>query len=131
MSKVLVVDDDDDISELMRSVLADLCQHEVRVASSGEEGLEEARVFAPNVVVTDFRMPGMSGTEMIRRLVDEGLQAGFVLTSGFAGGGLTTGLESLVADGTVRILQKPFSFQTLVRSVQQALGHSTSSQMDE
>jgi len=68
--RALVVDD----VETNRDVLARILMRigaEVEIASGGEEGLAAVRRNIPDIVLTDLRMPGVNGSEMRRRLVEE------------------------------------------------------------
>ncbi|AMV23988.1 Transcriptional activator protein CzcR [Gemmata sp. SH-PL17] len=64
---VLVVEDLPDVAESTADLLA-ACGHEVRIASCGAEALRAARSDAPDVVLLDIGLPGMSGWEVARRL---------------------------------------------------------------
>ena len=58
--KILVADDELDTREYLQEFLVHL-GHEVRAAESGRELIERSRDFAPDVIVTDYAMPGMDG----------------------------------------------------------------------
>ncbi|MGE5190537.1 MAG: two-component system response regulator [Gemmatimonadota bacterium] len=66
-AKILMVDDDPTVVELMLAVLR---REGFRFASAGDgiEGLEKAREFMPDLVILDISMPRMDGLEMCRRL---------------------------------------------------------------
>jgi two-component system phosphate regulon response regulator PhoB len=65
--RILVVDDEPDLLELVRF---NLCQlgYEVETATGGREGLEKARRQRPDLVVLDVMLPDLPGTEVCRRL---------------------------------------------------------------
>ena len=66
-SKVLVVDDHHDGAETLGEFLSSLgCQ--VLLAHSGEEALEVAPRFQPDLVILDIQMPGINGLETAKRL---------------------------------------------------------------
>jgi CheY-like chemotaxis protein len=65
--KILVVDDDYEIVELIKAVLRTK-GHQVVVAYDGEEGLKLLTQEKPDLVITDLRMPKMSGLEFCRRI---------------------------------------------------------------
>jgi CheY-like chemotaxis protein len=65
--RVLVVDDDPDISASTRELLK-LLGHEAEAAVSGKAVLERAAAWRPDVVLIDLRMPVMDGLELARRL---------------------------------------------------------------
>lgn len=67
MANILVVDDDDSIRFLLKEeLLAD--GHAVRTAADGISALEAVADLAPDVIVLDIKMPGMSGLEVVERL---------------------------------------------------------------
>ena len=63
---VLVVDDDDDMREYIAQELRRYFV--VATASDGEEALQRIQVNRPDLVVSDVRMPGMSGFELTKRI---------------------------------------------------------------
>ena len=65
--KVLVVDDETHIVELLRLALEDE-GYQVSVAMDGEEALSKAVTEKPDIISLDINMPGMSGFEVCRRL---------------------------------------------------------------
>lgn len=70
MSTILVVDDEPEVLELYTEVL-ELMDHRVLRAHDGREALEIAHERHPDLVVTDWQMPRMSGVELCRRLVQD------------------------------------------------------------
>ncbi|HTI15272.1 MAG TPA: response regulator transcription factor [Dictyobacter sp.] len=65
--KVLVVDDEDNIIELIRLGLR-YEGFQVEVASNGEEGIALAQRINPDLMILDIMMPGIDGLEVLRRL---------------------------------------------------------------
>lgn len=77
--KILVVDDEESIRELLRYNLQKT-GFEVKTASDGEQALEVAKKFLPDVVLLDIMMPKMDGVETCRRLRDNPeLQKTFII----------------------------------------------------
>jgi DNA-binding response OmpR family regulator len=66
-ARVLLVEDEADIRELIRYSLAQ-AGLEVEEASDGAEALDKLRAFAPDLVVLDLMLPGMPGLEVCQRL---------------------------------------------------------------
>ena len=62
MTRVLIVDDDPDITELLRYTLDDC---DVRTAANGDEAMSEVAEQVPDVVVLDIMMPGISGLRVL------------------------------------------------------------------
>lgn len=70
-SRVLVVDDEDNIRFLLDAALGHF-GFEVRVAGTGREALREVEAFSPHVVVLDVMLPDLDGFEVVRRLRTNG-----------------------------------------------------------
>jgi CheY-like chemotaxis protein len=73
---ILVVDDDEAVSYVFERYLA-MKGYRVSLACSGEQGLEAFQADTPDLVITDYTMPGMNGEELLGRLraLDPGLPA--------------------------------------------------------
>lgn len=84
--RIVVVEDE----ENMRNSLVKLIQSidpEYRVvatAANGEEGLDVIRKTRPTLVLTDIRMPKMSGLQMIEQLLQENIKAHYVIISAYS-----------------------------------------------
>ena len=98
--KILLVDDNHDGLLVRRHVLQE-AGFEVQMASGGREALDLFSSDRFDVVVTDYRMPGMNGIELISRLRALEGNARIILLSGFVEPlGLTetnTGADSVIA----------------------------------
>ena len=68
--RALVTDDDGTNRDILGQILSSVGV-EVRTAESGHETLEHVRDWRPNILFLDIRMPGMDGTETLRRIIDE------------------------------------------------------------
>src|SRR5882762_2334135 len=66
-AKVLLIEDDAGIRDTMQKVLAQE-GHVVTVEKRGDEGLARAAEGSFNVVITDLRLPGLNGLELVRQL---------------------------------------------------------------
>ena len=71
ISKILIVDDDEDIRTVSEIVARRVGQWDVVLAASGEEALERARAEQPDVILLDVMMPGMDGLETLTKLRDD------------------------------------------------------------
>lgn len=65
--KILIVDDDQNIAELISLYLVKEC-FETRVVNDGEEALREFREYRPNLILLDLMLPGMDGYEVCREI---------------------------------------------------------------
>jgi CheY-like chemotaxis protein len=68
MARILVVDDDSVIRELLVEVLEDESDHEVIVASNGQEALDQLGRHPVDAIVCDINMPVMDGFELVRNV---------------------------------------------------------------
>src|SRR6266480_1098231 len=66
-AKILLIEDDAGIRDTLRRALAEE-GHEVAVEKRGDEGLARAGKDAFNLVITDLRMPGLGGLDLVRQL---------------------------------------------------------------
>jgi len=103
VGRVLVVEDDDEIADVLRRSLRQE-GHEVRTALDGEEALETARDFAPDLVVLDLGLPKLDGVEVCRRLREESDVPILILTARTGTDDRVGGLDA----GADDYLVKPF-----------------------
>jgi len=68
MARILVVDDDSVIRELLVEVLEDESDHEVIVASNGQDALDQLQRHSVDAIVCDINMPVMDGFELVRNV---------------------------------------------------------------
>jgi two-component system OmpR family response regulator len=111
-ARILVVDDEPNIAELLSAALS-FEGYQVGVASTGAEAIEQVRVFRPNLVMLDVMLPDFDGTEVCRRLRNQGEQMPIVfLTARDATQEKVEGLS--LGDDYVT---KPFSIEELMARV--------------
>jgi CheY-like chemotaxis protein len=65
--KILIVEDTEDARTFMESVLA-LEGYDVVLAKDGIEGIEQAGLESPDLIITDISMPRLNGFQMIKKL---------------------------------------------------------------
>jgi two-component system alkaline phosphatase synthesis response regulator PhoP len=117
--KVLVIEDEEDISELIRYNLSKE-GYQVTCAASGEEGVALVRSLAPDVIILDLMLPGIDGLEVCKQIKrDPALKGTPIIIVSARGeeGDVVTGLE-LGADDYV---SKPFSPKVLSARVKSVL----------
>ena len=115
-AKILLIEDDQGISESLRRVLADE-GHEVAVERRGDEGLARAGRDTFNLVITDLRLPGLSGLELVRQLHAAQPRLPIILTTAF--GTTETAIEA-TKFGAYDYLLKPFDMPQLIELVRKA-----------
>jgi len=106
-SRILLVDDNPDALAVLRDRL-EYRGYTVGTANSAEEALSRVKEFSPAVIITDLRMPGMNGLELLER-VREGMEGVDVVVA--------TGHEDMgsavaaMKAGAYDYIVKPFDFQ--------------------
>jgi signal transduction histidine kinase len=116
--RVLVVDDQADMRELLSTILC-LEKAEVRTADSMYEAMRIMSAWNPEILVCDIAMPGGSGYELIRRLRDSGWNVPAIAITARAG--VEDNASSLAA-GFQRHLSKPIEPHDLVVSIASLTG---------
>jgi len=99
--RVLVIEDNPDAAESLRSVLTLIGGHEVEVASDGEAGLRAAQAGRPDVIICDLGLPLVDGYEVAQRIRGDGVTTHARLIA-------LTGYSS--ADDVGRALRAGFDF---------------------
>lgn len=121
--KVLVVDDEENISFLVASALKlDGC--EVRVAATGRDAVDAVEKFAPDAIVLDVMLPDFDGFEVLRRIRNSGSEAPVLFLT--ARDDTDDKVRGLMAGGDDYIV-KPFVLEELIARVQVQLRRRGSS----
>src|SRR4026209_2093760 len=118
-SRVLVVDDEPQITRVLRTVLTSQ-GYQVRTASEGEAALTSFAEFRPELVITDLYMPHMDGVELCRRIRALSPVPIIVLS---VKGEEKTKVEALDS-GADDYVTKPFGMDELLARVRAALRRS-------
>jgi len=120
--KIMVVDDD----TLLREMLVDILEsegHETAAAENGNAGIELYETFSPEIIVTDIRMPGKNGFEMVQYIRENSPEIPVVFISGwfkadvdYSEAGINPLMYNLDAPWTY-FLQKPFRVHQLIEII--------------
>jgi two-component system response regulator FixJ len=114
---VVVIDDDLSVRRALARLLAS-AGYEVIICSSAEEFLAMPSIPRPACLVTDVRMPGMTGLDLLDVLCTRRPSLPIILVSGDADAGAAAHAR---AAGAVRFLLKPFSSEDLLGALAEAL----------
>ncbi len=117
---VLLVEDEDSVRQLVRETLQSR-GYRVLEAGNGNAALSLAASHSEEIhlVITDVVMPGLSGHEMIEKLIPSRPKMKVLYLSGYAQDAFST---PLAGEGQKAFLQKPFTLQSLARKVREVLG---------
>ncbi|MBR3564863.1 MAG: sigma-54-dependent Fis family transcriptional regulator [Paludibacteraceae bacterium] len=117
MSKILIIDDELAICESMKETL-EFEQYEVQYATDPKVGLKIAQESDFDLIISDVKMPGMDGIELVHALRENGVNATICMMS--AHGNIETAVKAL-QEGAFDFLEKPFALDRLFVMVRNAL----------
>jgi CheY-like chemotaxis protein len=123
MARILVIDDDDQVREMLRQMM-ELAGHEVAVAANGEIGMRTYREQPADLIVTDIIMPEKDGWEAIVELRKEFPDVKIVAISGGARLGPYSYLAIAKRFGAQRVFAKPVEKAELLKAITELLGSS-------
>ena len=112
MLRILLVEDDTDIAIVTGDML-EYCGYHVTIANNGRVGLDIALQERPELIITDFMMPLMSGLAMIEQLRERGYSNPIILCSAIPEENLPA--HSARYDG---FLHKPYRAESLMRTIE-------------
>jgi diguanylate cyclase (GGDEF)-like protein len=115
--KVLIVDDAPDTLEIIQKLLS-YEGYEILLASTGEEGVKRVEEEKPEVVLMDINLPGIDGTEALRRIRRVNPIQSVIMLTAFA-----TVENAILAlkEGATDFIKKPFENEHLIHIVNQSL----------
>ncbi|MBS1771012.1 MAG: sigma-54-dependent Fis family transcriptional regulator [Acidobacteria bacterium] len=109
MAKILIVDDEQSYRQLLTHVF-ELDGHAVRTARNGREGLEALEAEPADVVISDVKMPDMTGIEMLRAIRETQLDLGLILMTAFSS---VENAREAFKLGAEDFIEKPFDVEEL------------------
>ncbi len=115
--RILVVDDERVIREILSEFLA-LEGYQVRSVSDGERALSELRIRPYDMVISDLKMPSVSGLELLEKVTAENINVLTVIMTGF--GTVETAIEAM-KKGAYDYILKPFKVEEVLHIVERGL----------
>lgn len=119
MQKILIVEDEKAISSVLSNIIEDECpDYEIEVANDGLEGYKCIEKNDYALVISDIKMPKMSGSELLTKALELKPEVTFVMISGHAD--IDTAVSCL-KNGAYDFISKPIDINRLITSVKNAL----------
>jgi DNA-binding NtrC family response regulator len=113
---VLVVDDEEIIRDFLFEVLND--DFEVSTASDGDEAIDKLKEQSYDLVITDLKMPRVSGDEVVRFAKQSDPEAKVIVITGYSS---LYSVSKSANHGANAFLSKPFSIKELMQTVSDCL----------
>jgi nitrogen regulation protein NR(I) len=120
VAKILLIEDDPAIVMTLRRVLSEE-GHDVLVEKRGDTGLAKAREDGFDVIITDMKLPGLGGLELVRQI--HGIKPRLPIILMTAHGTTETAIEA-TKSGAYDYLLKPFEIPQLIELVERAVSSS-------
>jgi DNA-binding NtrC family response regulator len=116
MSVVIVIDDEPRQRNILKTILDD-DGYEVHTASSAEKGLVLIRELSPDIVLTDLKMSGISGLQLLDHIPDDIVKPAVILMTAY--GTISSAVEAM-KKGAFDYLSKPLEKDSILMTVKKA-----------
>lgn len=120
INRILYVEDEPDIQAVAKLALEQVGQFTLEVCSSGQEALDKAEQFSPQLMLLDVMMPDMDGPTTLRKLRDiNGLEdvPAIFMTARVQ----PQEVEEYISIGALDVIAKPFDPMTLSNQIRKIL----------
>ena len=109
---VLVVDDEEVIRDFLWEVLED--DYQVTTATDGDEAIEEIKKHTFDIIITDLKMPRVSGEEVVKYARENSPDSRIIVISGYSS---LYSVSQSVSGGASTFLSKPFTIKQLLGAI--------------
>jgi two-component system, NtrC family, response regulator AtoC len=127
MKNILLIDDDPVVRSLASGILRKN-GYNVQTAKEGREGLEIVKNSLPDLVITDYQMPGLSGMEVLTKLKEVNDSLPVIMLTAFGDATLTI---KTMQTGAFDYIEKPINPKELLETVKNGLKASESMQKQD
>ena len=119
-ANILVVDDSEAVCKALRDVLT-VSGYAVRTAPSGERALQIMETAQMDLIITDLKMSGMSGIQLLKKVKEKSPSLPVIILTGF--GDMDSVIEAM-RSGVADYLKKPFSINEVLQVTERELARS-------
>ena len=121
MARILLIDDAEYANDLMNLILHTGGHEIVGSARDGYEGIEQYRMYRPDLVILDVIMPRMGGAECLKGIMNIDPGARVLVVSA---DGQEEHVKRLIAGGALGYITKPYKKDTVLHEIQSILDSS-------
>ena len=116
-SKILVVDDDRDLCDLIHEILSEE-GYDVSKTYDGDEALKKLKDFDYDLLIIDHKLKGTTGISVIKKLINMKPPPKILMISAY---GTAETKEQAIKNGVFEFIDKPFEINKLTESVKMAI----------
>ncbi|ARN73215.1 HD domain-containing phosphohydrolase [Oceanicoccus sagamiensis] len=125
---LLLVDDEKNVLNALRRLFYG-ADYQVVTASSGEEALLMMEQYSPDMIISDVRMPGMNGVELLVHIAEKYPDTERVLLTGYSD--IESTIDAINSGGISQYIQKPWNDEKLLKLVDKTLSYLDLKQHNE
>lgn len=113
--KILVVDDEELICWALKRAFEKHAGHSVCCVYTGTDGLQEIMENQYDVIITDLKLPDISGAELVRKIKELGIVTPVIVISSYLSENI---LIDMLKQGVARCINKPFQIKDILNDVE-------------
>ncbi|MCK9426840.1 MAG: response regulator [Ignavibacteriaceae bacterium] len=117
MQKILIVDDDKDMCNIISTILKQE-GYKIFKAYDGKQAIREISIKNYNLVILDYRLPNMDGIEVLQKIRNMGLSINVIMISAYGNDSIKLKAKELGVD---QFLDKPFNLSKLFKVVKNTI----------
>ncbi len=120
VQRILIVDDEDDILSSLKTLFeVSLSNTEVETAANGHKGLERLKETSFDLILTDYKMPGMNGLDFLTQAREHAPDTPAILITAFPD--LNIAVKAINETGVENFITKPLQPEQVVETVREVL----------
>ena len=127
MKKILIVDDRENISKVLKAIL-EAENYIVDYANDVEGAVKKAEIFNADLIISDIRMPKMSGIEFYEKLLEKNIKSKFIFMTAY--GSIPMAVKAMKL-GASEFLTKPLDYDELKIKIRNLIGQTKIDKKDE
>jgi len=120
MKKILIVDDKENISKVLKAILEEE-NYKVDYANDVDEAAKKAKSFNADLIISDIRMPKMTGLEFYEKMIQENIKSKFIFMTAY--GSIPIAVKAMKL-GASEFLTKPLDYDELKIKIKNLIGKS-------
>jgi CheY-like chemotaxis protein/HPt (histidine-containing phosphotransfer) domain-containing protein len=117
-ARILIVDDDPDVREIVRTYISDVFRVNISEASDGIEAWDHLETQPFDLILSDLKMPRMNGITLLEKLRNDNIKIPFIIISGFSE---RHDMIEFIRLGAFGFIEKPIYPENLIQIVQNGL----------